>query len=500
MNLTPPTLRGNLLALIGAVPVSFVVARATLGQCEVAQVAGLKEVGNDFGRSVAISGELAVVGDPGVMGAPGSAYVYRLGPAGPADWQLEAVLITPGPGGTDAFGVAVAVSTNLVVVGAVTADAPEFNQGAAYVYRFDGADWQFEVMLTASDGQAGDSFGRSVAIDGNVALIGALEVVVDGMSQAGAAYIYRFNEKKGEWIEQAKLIDPAPQELGLVGASVSINGDVALVGAYGTDLLQGSALVFRYNPDPPGEWRFETEILSDGVGQDWFGWSVSLADGVAIVGAFQDNSTDKGNGAGSAYISRYDGVGWVEEQKITASDAAPLDWFGFSVTISEDGQTIASGAIFDAFGSTYVFRLIDGRWQETAKLTASDGGPGDNFGGSVALSQDMLLVGSHRGSQRPGRAYFFAGLSDIDCNDNGEPDACDIFDGASDDQDGNGIPDECESIPGDINGDGAVGVKDLLILLGSWGPCPDCDKCPADLDQNCTVGVADLLILLGNWS
>lgn len=499
MNLTPPTFRGNLLALIGAVPVGLVVARGALGQCEVAQVAGLKEVGNDFGRTVALSGQVALVGDPGVIGAIGTAYVFRSGPNGPGDWDLEAVLESPKLDPDERFGRAVAVSGRVLVIGAPKADAPESQQGATYIYRFDGIQWQFEVILTASDGQAGDGFGRSVAIDDDVALIGAPEVVVDGMSQAGAAYIYQYDEKKGEWFEQARLIDPEPQELGLVGASVSINGDVALVGAYGTDLLQGSALVFRYNPDPPGEWRFETEILSDGVGQDWFGRSVSLAEGVAVIGAHRDNSTDKGNGAGSAFIFRYDGVGWVEEQKITASDAAPLDWFGFSVTISEDGQTIASGAIFDAFGSTYVFRLIDGIWQETAKLTASDGGPGDNFGGSVALSQDMLLVGAHRVSELPGRAYFFAGLSDIDCNDNGEPDACDIFDGSSDDEDGNGIPDECESIPGDINGDGAVGVKDLLILLGSWGPCPDCDKCPADLDQNCTVDVADLLILLGNW-
>ncbi len=55
------------------------------------------------------------------------------------------------------------------------------------------------------------------------------------------------------------------------------------------------------------------------------------------------------------------------------------------------------------------------------------------------------------------------------------------------------------NIPGDLDGDGSVGVADLLILLASWGPCDDCDDCPADLDGNCTVGVSDLLILLANW-
>ncbi|MCH7604233.1 MAG: hypothetical protein IIB54_15870, partial [Planctomycetes bacterium] len=97
-----------------------------------------------------------------------------------------------------------------------------------------------------------------------------------------------------------------------------------------------------------------------------------------------------------------------------------------------------------------------------------------------------------------GKGYVFAGVQGLDCNDNGQPDDCDIFDGTSDDLNNNGIPDECET-PGDLDGDGVVGVKDLLILLGAWGSCPDCDNCPADLNGDCLVGVLDLLILLSNW-
>ena len=90
---------------------------------------------------------------------------------------------------------------------------------------------------------------------------------------------------------------------------------------------------------------------------------------------------------------------------------------------------------------------------------------------------------------------------ETDCNFNMIPDSCDIAHGTSLDQNNNGIPDECEppGIPGDIDGDGSVGVKDLLFLLGSWGPCADCNNCPADLDGDCAVDTADLLILLGNW-
>ncbi len=87
---------------------------------------------------------------------------------------------------------------------------------------------------------------------------------------------------------------------------------------------------------------------------------------------------------------------------------------------------------------------------------------------------------------------------DPDCNRNGVSDDCDISSGDSDDINGDGVPDECQII-GDIDGDGAVGTPDLLLLLGAWGPCDDCAGCPADIDGDCLIGTSDLLILLGNW-
>ncbi|MCH7849872.1 MAG: hypothetical protein IIB53_16110, partial [Planctomycetes bacterium] len=144
-------------------------------------------------------------------------------------------------------------------------------------------------------------------------------------------------------------------------------------------------------------------------------------------------------------------------------------------------------------GAVHLFRTNGKSWQEIEKFTASDTGAGDSFGSSVSLSDDTAVI------KGGGKGYIFAGMSGLDCNDNGEPDACDIFNGTSSDENNNGIPDECDSIPGDINGDGVVGVKDLLILLANWGSCGDCQDCPADLDRDCAVGVSDLLILLSNW-
>lgn len=493
--------RCDLLAIPWVIVALF--ASGAHGQCEVTQ---LTEGG--WG-GVTIDGGIAVVGDTQAFDLAGAAYVYRRGPGGPADWTLEAVLMSPEPNTEepDLFGGVIAVNGEVIVMGAPGAPAPEFHRGAVYIYRYDPdtGQWACEAELTASDGDAADFFGWSVSLDGDLLLIGAREDENDGLPKSGSAYVFRYNRQTSKWDEEAKLTDPNAQENAILGQSVSIRGDVALIGAHGNNGIHGSAFVFRYSPDVPGEWVFETEISSDGVGQDWFGFSVSLADGVAIIGAFRENSTKQGNDAGSAYIYRFDPdtSGWIEEQKLTASDADSLDFFGNSVSINEEGNRIVIGAPDDEeqgfeSGSAYVFSYTEGRWQETAKLLASDGEPGDAFGAS-SVSQDIALI--RGGGPGDSKAYVFAGIQGVDCNDNGEPDACDIFDGTSEDENGNGIPDECDrpGIPGDINGDGVVNSVDLLILLANWGPCKNCDDCPADLDGNCTVGASDLLILLANW-
>ncbi|MEE8155822.1 MAG: dockerin type I domain-containing protein [Phycisphaerales bacterium] len=494
-------MRKGLIGLVSITGATLLNGAAS-GQCEVTQVFSQ----GGFGR-VSISGDVAVIGDSSAFGSLGAAFVYRRGPGGLTDWKLQATLMAPEPDVGDIFGSSVAVSDDVIVVGAYGADTPDFQSGAAHVFRYDpdSAMWSNETTLTASDGDASDIFGFSVSVDGDLVLIGARDDENEGLNQSGSAYIFRFDPDTSAWIEEAKLTDPNAEEDDLFGVSVSIRGDVALVGAHGNDGLHGAAYVFRYNPDRPGDWLLETEIPSDGVGQDWFGFSVSLSDGVAIVGAYRDNSTDKGNDAGSAYIFRFDPdtSGWIEEQKITASDAAPLDFFGWSVSISEDGNAVLVGATSDddlgsKSGSAYVFRYTPETrppWQETTKLLASDGGPFDLLGSSVSISGDIAMI------KGGGKGYIFAGMSGLDCNENGKPDSCDIFDGTSDDQDANGVPDECErpGIPGDINGDGTVGAADLLILLSSWGPCGDCDECSVDLNGDCVVGAADLLILLENW-
>ncbi len=509
MKLYQPYISTLMIVLLTAA-ITFVYPTTVHGQCEVAQLVGSGGLGK-----VSLNGDIAVVGDSQAFGSLGAAYVFRSGPGGPQDWTLEAVLMAPEPDTEDVFGRAVGVSGNAIIVSAPGANAPEFQSGAAYIYRYDptamqydpkAMQWTFEATLTASDGALGDKFGWSVAVDGDVVLIGARDDEPDGGFNggfnAGAAYIFRYNSRLKDWIEEAKLTDPNADEGDLLGFSVSISGDVALVGAPGNDDAgggTGAAFVFRRDPAGSGDWLLQEQLTAfDALWQAWFGFSVSLADDIALIGAPQLDSQ-----IGAAYVLRYDGKSWVHEAKLLASNpVGPFPLLGTSVSISADGSTALVGAPLDdqagnEAGAAHLFRSNGKKWNEIIKVTASDGGPGQDFGGSVALNGDIALIkGGQNGSTK---AYIFAGIQGADCNKNDQPDTCDIFEGSSDDEDGNGIPDECESIPGDIDADGVVGVLDLLILLGAWGACPDCDNCPADLNGDCLVGVLDLLILLSNW-
>ena len=460
---------------------------AVRGQCEV-------QVLNPLG-GVAVCGDVAIVNSSFVD----TVFVYR---HNGTQWVQEAKLTSPDPDPDEGFAHDSALSGDVVVVGAPSAYIPGVQSGAAYTFRYDPQEsqWAYEATLTASGFESAYLFGYSVAIDGDVILIGARDAEIDGMVQAGSAYVFRYDPDSSAWVEEAKLTDPDGEQCDLFGVSVSIRGHVALIGAHGNVDAgggTGAAFVFRRDAKGPGDWSFEQQLTAfDAQGLAWFGVSVSLADDVAVIGAPQLDSQ-----IGAAYVLRYDGKSWVHEAKLLASEpVGPFPMFGKSVSINAKPNSVVIGAPLDftlgfEAGAAYVFRYDPDespRWKEVIKLTASDGGAGDHFGASVSVSEDASLISAFSG------VYAYAGIQGLDCNENGEPDACDIFEGTSDDQNGNGIPDTCDA---DLNGDGVVGILDLLMLLAAWGPCdPPCPPaCAGDLNGNCTVNVLDLLILLANW-
>jgi len=478
---------------IGVMTILFVIGLASheaWGQCEVQKIT----TPSGHMAKVSVCGDIAVLGDKEGVGGIGAAYVYR---RDGLLWVLEAELRAPEPDPEDLFGGSVAVSENAIAVGAHGTSAPEYKTGAVHVYRYDAdaGEWHHEAMLTASDGDYGDIFGWSVAVDGDVIVIGARDDEVNGESLAGSAYVFRYDG--AEWVEEAKLVDPEPEYYDGFGHSVSMEGDVALIGAPGDGWLVGAAFLYTCER---AQWTFVEKLIApDPGGQDWFAYSVTLADNIAVAGAPQ---ADGQNGA--AYVFRRHNGQWSFEARLSAADPmGPFPLFGLSSSIAPDGGVILIGAPLDAemgseAGAAHVFRRTDGGWTETAKLTSSDGGPFDQFASWVSIDGDVAMINAPTAS--PDTAYAFLGLSGDDCNDNENPDTCDIFEGISEDLNENSIPDECEAV-GDLDGDGVVNVRDLLALLAAWGacdePCPP--ACIGDTNFDCTVDWIDLLTLLSNW-
>ena len=152
-------------------------------------------------------------------------------------------------------------------------------------------------------------------------------------------------------------------------------------------------------------------LAADGVEDDEFAHSVSISGLVLAVGAPGDD--DEGTNSGSVYVYRFDGMDWIEEQKLTASDGVMNDEFGYSVSLDGDVLVVGSWADDDngdESGSVYVYRFDGADWIEEDKLTASDGEPGDNLGWSVAVSGDVIVAGAigndDNGSQS-GSAYVY---------------------------------------------------------------------------------------------
>ena len=362
-----------------------------------------------FGYSVSISGNVALVGapendDPGSLS--GSAYVYR---NNGTSWLEEQKLVASDAAAYDFFGWSVSISGDVALVGAPENDDAGTDSGSAYVYRYDGTAWVEETKLTAIDAAAYDFFGWSVSISGDVALVGAWGNDEVG-EFSGSAYVFRYDGTS--WVEEQKFVASDAATFDLFGRSVSISGDVALVGAWGNDdagSLSGSAYVYRYNGT---SWLEEQKLMaSDAAAADIFGSSVSISGDVALVGAFGND--DAGSLSGSAYVYRYNGTSWLEEQKLMASDAAAADLFGISASITGNVALVGAYENDDAgtdSGSAYVYRYNGTSWLEEQKLVANDAAAADSFGWSASISGDVALVGAHGNDDAgssSGSAYVF---------------------------------------------------------------------------------------------
>ena len=322
----------------------------------------------------------------------------------------EAKLTASDGAADDRLGHSVSLSGNRLVVGAYGNDDLGSNSGSAYVYVWDGNAWMEEAKLVASDVAAGDHFGYWVSLSGDRVLISA-PWDDDKGSDSGSAYVYGWDGNA--WVEEVKLTASDGAAGDNFGYKVSLLGDRVVVSSHlDDDKGNDSGSVYVYGWDG-NAWVEETKLTaSDGAAGDLFGYFVSLWGDRLVVSAKYDD--DKGSDSGSAYVYGWDGSAWVEEAKLTASDGAAGDQFGQSVFLS--GDRLLVGAFYDDdlgsnSGSAYVYGWDGNAWVEEAKLTALDGAAGDEFGIGVSIFENRAVVSSwaddDKGSNS-GSAYIFS--------------------------------------------------------------------------------------------
>jgi len=305
------------------------------------------------------------------------------------------------------FGSSVSVSGDTVVVGAQHGDVIGVDAGSVHVYRYDvdrAGEWSQVAKLVAPDGQEGDAFGASVALDGDTLVVGAKYDDDLGFG-AGSAYVFeRDAGGPGAWGQVAKLNAKDPGFLDQFGEDVTILADTAVIGAPGQGIgirgnfgpASGAAYVFERDLGAPGAWGLSRVLLPDDAEQgDEFGEAVALSGDTLVVGATRDD--DVGHDSGSAYVFERDLGGldaWGQIAKLTASDGTAIARFGTPVALA--GDTVIVGAVV-SLRTAYVFQRDSGgtdSWGQTAKLGPVDGQGVDTFGESIALAGDTLVVGT----------------------------------------------------------------------------------------------------------
>jgi hypothetical protein len=313
----------------------------------------------------------------------------------------------------DAFGDSGDISGNTAIFGASYVTNSSLNDaGAAFVFTRSGTTWSQQQKLTPSDAGDGDHFGQDVAIDGNTVVVGSPGEDVGYPSYYSVGAIYVYTRSGTTWSQQAKKVPSDPQQYGNFGKKVAIDSGTIVVGAtnYGDNSGQGAVYIFTGSGS---SWSQQQKLVaSDASAYDYFGQDVDIDGDTLVVGAYNEDS--EASNAGAAYVYTRSGTTWTLEQKLTASDGQADDNFGWSVAI--DGDNLIVGAWYEDSegsnaGAAYVFTRSGTTWTQQQKLTASDGAANDNFGNTVAIDVSTapatVVVGATGAGSGVGAAYVF---------------------------------------------------------------------------------------------
>tara|TARA_R110002111_G_C6003165_1_gene373395 strand:+ start:4527 stop:5879 length:1353 start_codon:yes stop_codon:yes gene_type:complete len=382
----------------------FVIVMPVYGQVineDLKLIASDRMDGDSLGYSIAIDQGIVAVGSPfdddNGRGGSGSVYLFDI-----ETGLLINKLTADDAESQDWFGSSVAMDQGIIAIGAYHADDFGYESGSAYL--FDVMTGKQLYKLSDDNLEAGDQFGRSIAIDQGIVAIGANGHNLDKKS-LNTGTVFLFDATTGEQLR--KLAPTSTLRSSQFGFSVAIQNGFVAVGAPGGfrsaylfDAMTGKQL-YRFTSDDPDY-------------SDDFGYSIAIDQGIVAVGARYDNDIRLRSGA--AYI--FDVSTGSQRHKLTSSDSNGNDQFGFSIAI--DQGIVAVGSRFnddgDGFrsGSAYLFDSQTG--SKRVKLTASDAAAFDRFGGSVSIDQGIVGVGAHYDDVESGSAYLYDVCCQADFN------------------------------------------------------------------------------------
>jgi len=282
--------------------------------------------------------------------------------------------------------------------------------GAVSVFRYDGAAWASSDDLTNPAGMSAEFFGNALSLDGTSLVVGA----TGAGSPKGAVYL--FEAAGSQWTQEAVIArESGPESIGFA-YSLALQGDTLAVGAISdgcpsTGSSCGSVFIYRRNGQT---WENIQKIsASDGASLDDFGASVALSGDALLVGAPGVDCSDGSSACGAVYVYTFDGLAWGSETKIASQTSQHGDQFGSSVAIQGNWMLIgAPGPLLFAStaGYAHLYRYENGQWIFEAKLEGVSSDVGSNFGNSVAISGRTAVIGAPFAFGPPeysGLAYTF---------------------------------------------------------------------------------------------
>ncbi len=440
----------------------------TAASAEPAHIAASDSAANDlFGGAVGTSGTHLIAGAPG-HGAfgylAGAAYAFE---HDGASWVQVQKLSPPVHEPYGEFGGAVAVQGDLAAIGWIGAMDGDDRIGHVVLYQWQDDQWVQAQVLSDPDSEHGDRFGTSIDIDGEQMIVGC-QLDDEAALNAGSGLVYRRID--GVWTFEARLVPTQGDEFTWAGRDVAIDEDIAVIGAYRewNDDTQAAGAAYVFHRGADGVWTTEARLTAaDPHPGNYFGYSLSLDGERLAVGSILNDAPIEDSGA--VYLFDRTGGAWPQ-QKLSPPDVGGE----FSYAIAMRGTDLLIGSVYHAgpgfaTGAVYRFEWVLDQWQWRGKWLPLPGTDDCFFGACIAIDGERAVVGAPREATSgswSGAVYVAQIQQPCDEDVTG-----DVRVGVDDVLAVVNVWGPCEDCPEDIDASGDVGADDLLAVIGAWGWC-----------------------------